>query len=658
MEQLLDNRYRIIKPLGSGGMAEVYLAHDAILERDVALKVMSERYADDDEFVERFKREAQSAAVLSHPNIVSIYDRGRAKDGTYYIAMEYLPGGTLKDYILKRGALPPRTAAAVALQIAEALQGAHHAGVIHRDIKPHNVLVTDAGDIKVGDFGIARAASSNTMTRTGSILGTAHYISPEQAMGEPVGPQSDLYSLGVVLYEMLTGALPYDAETSIGVAMKHVNGYLVPPKDLNPEVSEGMNAITIRLLEKNPNERYAEAGELIQDLERVLEGLEPVAMGTAPMNRVTSAETAQSRTVSPLLEDKPRRGPWITVLLLLLLLLAMFGGLAYAAGWWEPVSKVEVPNLVGVSSLQEARTNAENLELALGSRVKSEEPIGTIVGQIPEAGGTVDRGSIVYVDVSDGVELPDVRGAPRDEAVQILEGADFRVDEETEESSAENKGYVTRQDPRGGEGETVEAGSRVAITIGGGPATIEVPNLYNYTPQEARQVLEGAGLSLGSQTQASSDQVSEGQIVDQRPSPASQAEPGSSVDITVSSGPEQMPVPDVVGSNVEEAGQTLWDSGFGSTVETVQSDQPAGTVVSTDPSAGTLLDPYSRNVTIRQSLGPSPPAPSAPVTSTPKMSTPNSIGASKQAEQTRQALEKALNKTLQKAQKESQKDKD
>ena len=208
MQQLVDNRYRLVRPLGSGGMADVFLAHDSILDRDVALKVMSTRYASDDEFVERFKREAQSAAALTHPNIVSIFDRGASEDGTYYIAMEYLSGGTLKDRIMRKGALPARTAAAVALQIAEALQAAHERGVIHRDIKPHNILITESGDVKVTDFGIARAASSSTMTRTGSILGTAHYISPEQAMGEHVGPSSDLYSLGVVLYEMLTGELP------------------------------------------------------------------------------------------------------------------------------------------------------------------------------------------------------------------------------------------------------------------------------------------------------------------------------------------------------------------------------------------------------------------------------------------------------------------
>src|ERR671920_745337 len=219
---------------------------------------------------------AQSAAALSHPNIVSIFDRGESEDGTYYIAMEYLPGGTLKNRIVKRGALPARTAAAVALQMAEALRAAHERDVIHRDIKPHNILITGLGDVKVTDFGIARAAASSTMTRTGHILGTAHYISPEQAMGEPVGPASDLYSLGVVLYEMLTGELPFTADNSIAVCMKHVTEPLRPPKQLNPSIPEGMDALVVKLLAKDPANRYASATELLNDLERVRDGLPPM----------------------------------------------------------------------------------------------------------------------------------------------------------------------------------------------------------------------------------------------------------------------------------------------------------------------------------------------------------------------------------------------
>src|SRR5215211_8273721 len=229
-------------------MARVYLAHDEVLDRDVALKVLREQFAEDEEFVERFKREAQSAAALSHSNIVQVYDRGEAGDGTSYIAMEYVPGGTLKDRLLERGALPVRTTAAVALQIAEALQVAHERGVIHRDIKPHNILITDSGHVKVADFGIARAADATTISHLGDILGTAKYMSPEQATGKPATPKSDLYSLGVVLYEMLTGELPYTAESPVAVSMKHLNEPLRPPKELNPEIPEDLNALVSKLM--------------------------------------------------------------------------------------------------------------------------------------------------------------------------------------------------------------------------------------------------------------------------------------------------------------------------------------------------------------------------------------------------------------------------
>jgi beta-lactam-binding protein with PASTA domain/tRNA A-37 threonylcarbamoyl transferase component Bud32 len=616
LEQLVDNRYRIVGPLGAGGMAEVYLAHDDVLDRSVALKVMSGRYADDEEFVERFKREAQSAAALSHPNIVSIYDRGEAEDGTYYIAMEYLPGGTLKDRILKRGALAPRTAAAVALQIAEALRAAHAAGVVHRDIKPHNVLVTDTGDIKVGDFGIARAATSSTMTRTGSILGTAHYISPEQAMGEPVGQGSDLYSLGVVLYEMLTGTLPYDAETSIGIAMKHVNGHLVPPRELNPEVPEGINAVTTKLLAKSPEERYADADELIEDLERVLEGFEPAAAKTT---RVTTrptpaAGTAQTQTMGAPKRVRRRGRPWILFLLLLILLL---GGLAYALLTLGPPRTV--PDLQNAASIREAEqiaAQAGDFEVVEGARQDSEEPEGAIISQTPAAGESLREGSRIYVIVSGRqvAEVPDVGNRTSKEATQTLEEAGFEVEEEPGESSESYQGYVIDQDPRGGR--TAEVGSTVTITVGAGSETVEIPDLSNRTVEEARRALEAADLSLGRQTRESSSRVPAGRVVSQNPSAGSNARSGSSVDITVSSGPNQLPVPDVVGYSVSDAVAAIWNAGFGYTVETIESTESAGTVLSTDPAGGTLLDPYSRTVTITQSSGPAaappPPPPSPP----------------------------------------------
>ena len=401
MQQFVDNRYRLEETLGSGGMADVYLAHDDILDRTLALKVLSNRYAEDEEFIERFRREAQNAASLSHPNIVSIYDRGETEDGTYYIAMEYLPGGTLKDRLVKRGPLPARTAAAVALQIAEALKAAHASDVVHRDIKPHNILITESGDIKVTDFGIARAASSSTMTKTGSILGTAHYLSPEQAMGEPVRPQSDLYSLGVVLYELLTGELPYNAETPIGIAMKHVNGELRSPIEVDPSIPAGINAVVMKLLARDPEDRYSDAAALIADLERVSAGLEPEDAGTREMTRVMPP------AVPPPPPRKAQKGGGgssggfrrLLPVALILLALILLAGLAWAGfsllrGDAEPDSgpgeqppaMIQVPNLEGMT-LDEARQEVGNdFEITEDGRENSSRAENTILGQNPGLG--------------------------------------------------------------------------------------------------------------------------------------------------------------------------------------------------------------------------------------------------------------------------------
>ena len=285
-----DGRYTLLPLLGSGGMAKVYLAHDELLGRKVALKILREQFVKDEEFAERFRREAQSAAALSHPHIVQVYDYGEEANGQAYIAMEYVPGGTLGDRFSRDCPLGYAEAARLASQVAEALGFAHERGVIHRDVKPQNVLLTAAGDAKVADFGIARVASTSAISRTGIVLGTAAYISPEQAMGELVGPASDLYSLGIVLYEMLTGSVPFDAETPVGVAMRHVHESPRPVKEMNLDVPEGMEVLVMRLLAKKPEDRYGSAFELVEDLRRAQEGL--------PLSFVGAAERAETVRVS------------------------------------------------------------------------------------------------------------------------------------------------------------------------------------------------------------------------------------------------------------------------------------------------------------------------------------------------------------------------
>jgi eukaryotic-like serine/threonine-protein kinase len=275
----IDDRYLLGNLLGVGGMAKVFLARDRPLNRKVALKILRDQYAENKEFVERFRREAQSAAALNHPNIVSVYDWGRSQDGTHYMAMECVPGGTLKERITSEGPLTMGTAASLGVQIAKALEVAHERGVVHRDVKPQNILLDSSGQAKVADFGIARAVgamATTAISQTGLVMGTVNYLSPEQAMSEPVGPQSDLYSLGVVLYEMLTAKVPFEAETLIGVCMKHVNEPPRPPKELNPGVSEGMEAIVLKLLAKKPDDRYGSAADLVEDLRRVSNGLAPL----------------------------------------------------------------------------------------------------------------------------------------------------------------------------------------------------------------------------------------------------------------------------------------------------------------------------------------------------------------------------------------------
>jgi eukaryotic-like serine/threonine-protein kinase len=449
-QTLLDNRYTRGELLGSGGMADVYLAHDEVLDRDVALKVLTEQYARNEESVERFRREARSAAFLNYPNIVSIYDQGCSEDGTYYIAMEYIPGGTLKEHILGEGPLDSDTVIELGLQVARALGHAHERGVIHRDIKSRNILLTKAGYAKVTDFGIARAATATTTTsRSNLVLGTPGYISPEQAMGKPAGPQSDLYSVGVVLYEMLTGTLPYYGESPVSVALKHVDEPPRLPREANPNVPESLDALTAKLLAKDPEDRYASAVELANDLERIRSGLPSLVVDaekttkelvTAPLlstgEKRPMGVTLPPPAASPLEVFKSGRTRWgrltrtFATLLFSMILLGALGWVLmgdYSAletsGSEDPSGaeeaapssvQEEVPELYYASEVEDALADA-GLELGTQNEASSDTvPVGVVIEQDPAAGSTVEEGTTVDIVVSTGpkqVPTP-LRAAP------------------------------------------------------------------------------------------------------------------------------------------------------------------------------------------------------------------------------------------------------
>jgi eukaryotic-like serine/threonine-protein kinase len=504
-KSLIDKRYKLRGLVGSGGMADVFLSHDEVLDRDVALKLLKDQYAENEEFVERFKREARSAASLSHPHIVPVFDWGETGDGMYYIAMEYLSGGTLKERIMSKGALPARTAAAVALQIAEALQAAHEWGMIHRDIKSRNMLITDSGHVKVADFGIAHAAEASTISDLGDILGSVMYMSPEQAIGEPVGPTSDLYSLGVVLYEMLTGRVPFEVATPTDVPVKHAEEPPPHPKEINPKVPEGTDALVMKLLATDPADRYASAGELIEDLKRVWKGLSPVVSLGDDATTVALGAPAASTLAAPApggTRLRRRRGglSWTLAAFMVLALLSAVGG---AVGW---------------NSLRDSGA-ASIAEILRGV------PGGPSVG----AGTKPSR--------PEEVKVPGVEGSNVQEASERLADAGFETEVRPRQTPEEDAGKVFEQSVPGGK--EAKEGSKVFLTVGETPELAEVPDLVGLSYTEAETRLEEADLLLGGVEEAPSEMVPAGVIIRQNPPPGTTLDMGTYVYLTTSVGPPE-----------------------------------------------------------------------------------------------------------------------
>ena len=614
INRVFDTRYVIKRKLGSGGMADVYLAEDQELGRRVALKLLDDRHASDEQFVERFRREAQSAAGLNHPSIVSIFDRGQA-EGTYYIAMEYLDGRTLKELLIRNGPTPPAIAIDYARQILGALAFAHRNGIVHRDIKPHNIIVRQDGRLKVTDFGIARSGASQ-MTEAGSIVGTAQYLSPEQARGAPVDPRSDLYSLGIVLYEMLTGKVPFTGDTPVEIAMKHLSQVPEPPSTLRPEVPHDLDAVVMRAIAKDPDQRYGSAEEMDADLARVARGvavsretedaMTQVLAGAgvaASQTMVTKPRPVATPPIPPAYrpptpyydyeEQPPRRSllPWLLALLLIL---------AAAAGGWFLYTKVQdqlndskpvaVPD---VTRLEENLAKAKIQEAGLTPQVQKAPsdtvPSGQVSAQNPPGGAKLNKTSTVVLIVSTGiaqVAVPGVVGLDLTSAVQALAQKGFNQKVRRVYSS-EPADTVTAQLPAAGD--KVDKGSTVTINVSRGAKPITVPDVTGQPFANAQSALIGAGFTV-TRVDVASDQQPQGVVISMDPPQGSSEPAGTRITLTVSKGPATSKVPDVTNLTTADATSILQGAGFtvATITEPVTDPSQDGVVISQDPKGNSV----------------------------------------------------------------------
>lgn len=593
-QSLVDGRYRVIDRIGSGGMGDVYRAEDTHLKRDVALKVLHRRFARDEQFVERFRREASSAASLQHPNVVNVFDRGEY-DGTYYIAMEHLEGRTLKELAAAEAPLSQERAVDIGIQILQAAGFAHSRGVVHRDFKPQNVIVDENDEVKVTDFGIARAGASD-ITETGSILGTAQYLSPEQAQGAPVEAASDLYSIGVILYELLAGRLPFEGESAVAVAVKHVSE---PPQrlaELRPDIHPGLEAAVMRTLAKNPTERWGSAEELVSALQaaRAQIALGDEGQGTAvwaplPVDGGPPDEVEEDP------EGKRRRRRRRLILLALLLLLAA-GVAAFFLLRGPP--QVAVPDLVG-EQLAEAEPQLEEAGFAVETEEREDEaPLNEVIEQDPEGGVELDEGSAVTLVVSEGpgnARVPALVGLPEGDAVKKLNRRDLRAEIDREPSVDVPSGIVIRTVP--GAGNTARIGSSVNVVVSEGPRQVTVPDVTGESEDTATATLQFEGLAVAVNEVESDEDA--GVVVAQDPSGGVTVDEGTEVTISVSLGPpppepevEQVTVPSVVGSTESVAARRLSAAGLSPSVSEQETDDEGedGRVLSQSPGGGAEVE--------------------------------------------------------------------
>ncbi|GIO30653.1 MULTISPECIES: Stk1 family PASTA domain-containing Ser/Thr kinase [Paenibacillus] len=567
----LGGRYEIIERIGGGGMALVYKAHDLLLGRNVAVKVLRQQFVHDEEFIRRFRREAQSAASLSHPNVVSIYDVGQENE-IHYIVMEYVEGHNLNEIIKERAPLQVEEAVRIASQICDALDHAHQNQIIHRDIKPHNILIGRNGRVKVTDFGIARAVTSTTITQTGSVVGSVHYFSPEHAKGVTTGEKSDLYSLGIVLYQMLTARLPFLGESPISVALKHLQEEFEEPREVNPLIPQSVENIILKSMRKNPQERYQSAKEMLHDLDtclsperrnepkidfsdvddedrtRVMPAIKPQHIGPSPVRSrpFPSEEREERREPAPAAQKTKKSGkPILWIGLTLLLLLAMAAVVFYVN------HKLVLPNVIVPKVIGQTEENARKMLNDRGLEVdpnvirayKPDVPAGVVYDQSRDEGTEAKKGSLVQISVGIAKpkkQMPDVKGSSYEDAVKFLTKQGFKEDniESKPENSDKPVNEVISQEP-GANAEVDPDTDHVTLTISKGPQQVRMPKLIGETQDKAAKMLAAAGLKLDPNiTQEASYTVPKGTVIAQWPhDPDTMVNPNDGlISITVSSG--------------------------------------------------------------------------------------------------------------------------
>ncbi len=650
---VLGERYEVLSKIGAGGMADVYKGKDTMLNRYVAIKVLKKEYRENKDFVRKFRSEAQAAAGLLNPNIVNVYDVGEDR-GLYYMVMELVEGITLKEYIQKKGKLSTKEAISIAIQMCTGIEAAHKHNIIHRDIKPQNIIISKEGKVKVTDFGIARAVDSNTVSS--NAMGSVHYVSPEQARGGYCDAKSDIYSVGITMYEMITGRVPFDGDSTVSVAMKHLQENITPPSQYAPDMSKALEKIILKCTQKSPERRYESTTLLIQDLKRALvdpsgafvEIERPKNLGETVMfteedmgslkrghssydddddyedddydeddyeddgyeddeedgNVRSGKRKGKSDEVNPHM-NKMMKILTIVAAAVVILIIALVAGKAagiFRFGGSSGIesssdsANIEVPQLVGeTQAVANEMCEKKNLVMKVVSQKQSDKPVGTVLEQSIKAGEKVKKQTVIEVVICSGaeeVEVPNVSGNTQDEAWKILKDKGFTDYEVQMEYSDEyDNGEVIKTTPAAGETTTVD--TKIVLVVSKGAEKAEVPNLLGMIVSDAQKALSNKGLTDGGSTEEYSNTVAEGKIISQNVKAGKKVDGGTSVSYVVSKGKkpaETVAVPDLRGYSLADAISALSNRGLSYKEIAADSPSPSGTVVDMSPDIGSQVE--------------------------------------------------------------------